>query len=234
MAPEYTSVAAMLDAHADTMRSRWNPPPDEEIPLTVYDDEPIAGTALREGANAGPSRKRVGAVAGWPPPRAIAHELRPVPAFQPETLLPEVLRAWVMDEAERMPCPPDYVAAAAALVALGSLIGAGCAIRPKQNDSWLIVPNLWGAVVGDPSTKKSPALDAGLRPLDRLIANAHREHDAAKREYEGQMLIHSARKDAIEGRVKQQAKKSDQGLACTMHEGGDFHGHGCEFGDVGA
>ena len=23
-------------------------------------------------------------------------------------------------------------------------------------------------------------------------------------------------------------------LACTMHEGADFHGHGCEFGDVGA
>lgn len=23
-------------------------------------------------------------------------------------------------------------------------------------------------------------------------------------------------------------------LACTMHEGGDFHGDGCEFGDVGA
>ena len=224
MSLDYVSVTAMLDAHADMMHSRLEPPPAEEMPLTVYDDEPMAGKTVHRGT--APTRKfersrGTSQSASWPEPRPIAHELRPVPPFQPETRLPEVLRAWVMDEAERMPCPLDYVAAAA-LVALGSLIGAGCAIKPKQNDSWLIVPNLWGAVVGDPSTKKSPALDAGLRPLDRLITNAHREHDAARREYEGQMLIHTARKDAIEGRVEQQAKKSGQGLAEIARELGDL------------
>jgi hypothetical protein len=45
-----------------------------------------------------------------------------VPAFDAETLLPEALRAWIMDEAERMPCPPDFIVAAA-LVALGSIVG---------------------------------------------------------------------------------------------------------------
>ena len=221
MALDCASVGAILDAHAETMRSRSEPPPAEEMPLTVYDDEPVAGAAPREAVNAGPSRKRVGTVAGWPSPRPIAHELRAVPAFQPETLLPDVLRVWVMDEAERMPCPPDYVAAAA-LVALGSVIGARCAIRPKQNDSWLIVPNLWGAVVGDPSAKKSPALDAGLRPLDKLIAKAHKTHETTEREYLGQMLVYDARKDAIESRVKQQAKKSGQGLAEIAQELGDL------------
>ena len=39
------------------------------------------------------------------------------------SLLPEVLRAWVMDIANRMQCLPDYPAVAA-LVALSSLIGA--------------------------------------------------------------------------------------------------------------
>lgn len=42
-----------------------------------------------------------------------------------------------MDEAERMPCAPDFVAAAA-VVALGSTIGARCAIKPKARDSWLV------------------------------------------------------------------------------------------------
>ena len=41
-----------------------------------------------------------------------------MPAFDADTLLPDALRAWIMDEAERMPCPPDFIAAAA-LVALG-------------------------------------------------------------------------------------------------------------------
>jgi hypothetical protein len=60
---------------------------------------------------------------GWPDPKPIVAELKPVPAFDPETLLPDALRAWIIDEAERMPCPPDFIAAAA-LVALGSIIGA--------------------------------------------------------------------------------------------------------------
>lgn len=80
-----------------------------------------------------------------------------------------------MDEADRMPCPPDFVAAAV-IVGLSSVIGARCAIKPKRRDDWLIVPNLWGGAVGLPSDKKSPAIGAGMKPLDRLIAKAMRDH----------------------------------------------------------
>ncbi|MDH5644190.1 MAG: toprim domain-containing protein, partial [Gemmatimonadota bacterium] len=102
----------------------------------------------------------------WPEPKPIQAPLRPVPAFDPETMLPNVLRGWIMDEADRMPCPPDFIAAGA-LVALGSVIGARCAIKSKSRDSWLIVPNLWGGIVAKPSAKKSPAIGAALKPLDR-------------------------------------------------------------------
>ena len=90
----------------------------------------------------------------WPEPMPIQAALHPVPAFPAEILLPEALRAWIMDEADRMPCPPDFIAAAA-LVAIGSIIGARCSIKPKSRDDWLIVPNLWGGIVGPPSAKKS-------------------------------------------------------------------------------
>jgi putative DNA primase/helicase len=147
-----------------------------------------------------------GSRSAWPEPKPIIAELKPVPAFDPDTLLPEVLRAWIMDEAERMPCPPDFIAAAA-LVALGSIIGARCAIKPKSRDSWLIVPNLWGGIVGDPSAKKSPAWGAALKPLDRLIAKALEAHRAALADYETDKVIFDAKKDAIEGRIKEAAKK---------------------------
>src|SRR4029453_2681290 len=39
----------------------------------------------------------------WPQPKPITAELKPVPAFDAETLLPASLRGWIMDEAERMP-----------------------------------------------------------------------------------------------------------------------------------
>ena len=146
----------------------------------------------------------------WPEPAPIVAEMKPVPAFDAWTLLPEVLRAWVMDEAERMPCPPDFIAAAA-LVALGSIIGARCAIKPKARDPWQIVPNLWGGIVGDPSAKKSPAWGVALKPMDRLIANAQEAHKAEFGEYETAKVVFEARKDAIENNIKQAARNAKKG-----------------------
>lgn len=142
----------------------------------------------------------------WPDPKPIVGELKPVPEFDAEVLLPDVLRAWVMDEADRMPCPPEFIAAAV-LVALGSIIGARCAVKPKARDSWLIVPNLWGGIVGDPAAKKSPAWGVALKPLDRLIAKALKEHSAALADYETAKIVFEAQKDAIEGRIKAAAKE---------------------------
>jgi hypothetical protein len=85
-----------------------------------------AVAAIRQSRPAGTAD----AVGAWPAPKPIIAELKPMPAFDTETLLPEALRAWIIDEAERMPCPPDFVAAAA-LVALGSIVGARCAMKPR-------------------------------------------------------------------------------------------------------
>jgi len=143
----------------------------------------------------------------WPDPLPIRTELYPVPAFDSAALLPEVLREWVMDEAERMPCAPDFVAAAA-VVALGAAIGARCAIKPKALDAWLVVPNLWGGLVGLPSAKKSPAIDAAMRPLHRLAAKAQEAHRADIAAFEATRLVADARRDAIKDRIKEAARKS--------------------------
>jgi hypothetical protein len=154
--------------------------------------------------------RSIHAHAEWPEPGQIRAPLRPVVAFDARVLLPEPLHAWIMDEAERMPCPPDFIAAAA-FVALGSIIGARCAIKPKRWDDWPIVPNLWGGIVGDPSAKKSPAWGAAMRPLDRLIAKALNDLTAATADYETGLAIFNAVQEAIEKRIKDVAKKSPKG-----------------------
>jgi hypothetical protein len=143
--------------------------------------------------------------ADWPDPKPIQAELRPVAAFDPDALLPDALRAWVMDEADRMPCAPDFVAAAA-IVTLGAIIGARCAIKPKAKDDWLVVPNLWGGLVGLPSAKKSPAIGAALKPLDRLIAQAIEAYKAELEAFEAGKTAFEARKEALEHRIKAAAK----------------------------
>lgn len=146
----------------------------------------------------------------WTVPKPIQATLLPVPAFDATTLLPEALRPWIMDEADRMPCPPDFIAAGA-LVALGSIIGARCTIKPKARDSWMIVPNLWGGIVGLPSAKKSPAIGAALKPLDRLIAKAMESYQADVEAFEADETIYEAKKEAIESRIKAAAKDAKKG-----------------------
>lgn len=158
----------------------------------------------------GPSTAGFDAGTAWPEPKPIQAALHPVPVFDPDTLLPEALRGWIMDEADRMPCPPDFIAAGA-LVALGAIIGARCTIKPKSRDSWLIVPNLWGGIVGLPSAKKSPAIGAALKPLDRLIARAMEAHRADVEAFDADKTVFEAKKEAIEHRIKAAAKDAKKG-----------------------
>lgn len=153
--------------------------------------------------------------AEWADPKPIHAELHPVPCFDPEVLLPEPLRRWVMDEADRMPCPPEYVAVAA-LVAIGAIVGARCAMKPKALDSWLVVPNLWGGIVGQPSAKKSPAIEAALKPLNRLVALAMETHQAELETFESEKLVFEAKKEGIEARIKAAAKDPKKGDVSTI------------------
>ena len=105
-----------------------------------------------------------------PEPEAIGQQLPPVPPFDPK-LIPAPMRAWIADVAHRMQCPLDYCAVGA-LVALAGVVGASIAIKPKRRDDWLVVPNLWGGIIGPPSKKKTPALTDMLKALGRLESSA--------------------------------------------------------------
>jgi putative DNA primase/helicase len=110
----------------------------------------------------------------WEDPVPMPEGMPPVNSLDP-AMLPKPLRGWIVDVSERMQIPPDFAAAGAVVVA-GSLIGRKVGIHPKRHDDWLVVPNLWGAVVGRPSLMKSPALAEVMKPLGRLIAEAYEEY----------------------------------------------------------
>lgn len=137
-------------------------------------------------------------------PGSLAAELSPVPRFNPR-LLPDVLRPWVYDIAQRMSCPIEYVAAPA-IVAVSALIGRRLAIRPKQHDDWAVVPNLWGAIVGSPGALKTPAVSEALRPLHRIEKTERDKHEFALKDYQSGLLIAKAKADAAQSELKKMAK----------------------------
>ncbi len=152
----------------------------------------------------------------WSVPTPLPTALPPVDPFDAE-LLPVTLRGWVMDIAHRMQCPPDFPAVAA-LVALSSLIGARAVIQPKARDDWQVVPNLWGAVVGRPGVKKSPALNEALKPLHRLQAAEFELHKAAHEAWQLDCRVAEMQADSNEKKAKGHAAKGDTAAARAMLE----------------
>ncbi|UNF41249.1 DUF3987 domain-containing protein [Bartonella krasnovii] len=92
----------------------------------------------------------------------IDKALLPVDPFK-VYLLPTPLIDYVYDVTDIQQSSIDFVAISA-LCGLAAVIGNGVRIAPKQHANWTIVPNLW-AIVGQPSTMKTPTMEAALAPL---------------------------------------------------------------------
>ena len=142
----------------------------------------------------------------WEDPVPLPEGLPPVAPLE-SAMLPEPLRRWIVDVSERMQIPPDFAAAGAVVVA-GSLIGRGVGIRPKRQDDWLVVPNLWGAIVARPSLMKSPALAEVMKPLARLVARAYERYQQAMLDYEMDVMVAEAMKGALKDELKKAAREA--------------------------
>src|SRR3984885_6175831 len=143
--------------------------------------------------------------AEWPEPISLPDGLPAVDAFSSE-FLPASISPWVDDIAERLQCPPDYVAVAA-ITALGSVIGRRIGVRPQLRTDWTEVPNLWGLFIGRPGMLKSPAMGEALKPIHRLEAEAAKNHEIAQQAYAAGIDEHKLRKAVRESVAKKTLQK---------------------------
>lgn len=123
-----------------------------------------------------------------------------------DSMIPEKLRPWLMDIAYRMKCPLDFIAAGS-IVMLSALIGTRLAIKPKQRDPWTITPNLWGAIIGGPSTMKTPSLGEIFKPLTRLIKAARVDYENAIAQYERAVTDYEVQKKAYTAQQQEKHKR---------------------------
>lgn len=141
----------------------------------------------------------------WEKPNEIETKTPAVQALPPE-LIPEPFRAWLADVSHRMQTPPDF-AAISAIVITASIIGAGCAIRPKRLDDWEVIPNVWGACIGRPSVVlKSPSMSEATKLLDRLQAEYGERYEQEKAGAEFDGLATKAMLDDVKSQLSQKAK----------------------------
>jgi hypothetical protein len=142
----------------------------------------------------------------WDKPKELKAELLPVKPLDPE-MLPDSMRDYITDIAERMDdSSPDYVAVGV-MVALATLIGRKLAVMPKRYDPWLVVPNLWGAVIGRPSAKKTPSLTKAMAPLHQFESEEFQKHAIAMGKHIEQVKVAKvalkANEKLLKGKIEQ-------------------------------
>jgi hypothetical protein len=116
-------------------------------------------------------------------PQKLPNSLKPVPKLD-INILPNTICGAIRDLADRLQCPPDYLAVSM-LCAAGAVIGNKIGIFPYANDeSWEVYPALWGGIVGDPGSKKTPSLQAALKPLHHLEEIASQKYALEMQKYE--------------------------------------------------
>jgi hypothetical protein len=123
-------------------------------------------------------------------PQQLPPALLPVPPLD-SNHLPDTLKDAAIDLADRLQCPIDYIVVAM-LSAAGAVVGNKVGIFPYANDeSWEVYPALWGGIVGDPGSKKTPSLQHAHKPLHHLQSQADQKFaqemqvcEQAKMQYE--------------------------------------------------
>jgi len=109
-----------------------------------------------------------------------------VPAVPfPVDALPQPVAGFVDGASRAIGCDPSYVALPL-LVGLASAIGNTRRIHLKDN--WNEPAILWGAIVGDSGTLKSPALETVLRPIYQRQQAAMKQYAEAMKAYEVQRM----------------------------------------------
>lgn len=142
----------------------------------------------------------------WQEPLPINHTLPRVKQLTGE-MMPKLLFDYVVDNATRLNTPLEFVAIPL-IVSLGSVIGTKVSIFPNMFHDWEIIPNLWGVIIGNPSSRKSPSLDAGTKAIANLVHLAKDAHNDAKKAYEVKKMISKEKGSLAEKELKELAKQA--------------------------
>jgi hypothetical protein len=111
--------------------------------------------------------------------------IQPPPEL-PMSVLPPSLVSYVQDQAELTGCDAGIIGLGA-LVSAAACITDGIKLQPKRHDpTWTESARLWVAFVGDPSTKKSPAISKAVRHIKRLDHSMAESNATAMADYKWQ------------------------------------------------
>lgn len=146
-----------------------------------------------------------------------------------EDMLPHLMYTYVRDEAIALDySAPDFVAIPLVIL-IAATAGARIAVQPKsKNTSYIERPILWGAVIADPSEKKSPATSTAHNLYNPIQTKLDREYETELAYYldkkeEGEKVTKPGRRKLIVNDLTREAlvdhlKYNQNGVLVTRDE----------------
>jgi hypothetical protein len=136
-------------------------------------------------------------------------DTHPLRHFTPE-MIPEPIKLWTIDNCAHAEGSLNF-GAVSAIIVCSNLVGMNCQVKPKCNGYWMVTPNLWGLLIGEPSKRKSPIASQFIKPLEKL-------EKQAKNLYKKQMAEYH--KASNEQHIAQKVKNN--ALKKAYESGGEF------------
>ena len=133
--------------------------------------------------------------------------------FEPKTfpieILPPVLRDFVREQSELIGSDPAILAVSS-IVVCASAINDNLKVQPKQYDpTYTESARLWGAIIGAPSTRKTPAISKAMGPVKVAQGQWAREDAPLLEKHEIDLKLHKKlESNYISERVKSPDKNS--------------------------
>ena len=151
----------------------------------------MADLLEHRGGDVDPIRAEVEALTDKTDADTVTPDAPAVPAFTPfpADVLPEPIRGFVTEAAKAIGCDASYIALPL-LSGLASAIGNTHRIALKRG--WTEPAIVWTAIVGESGTMKTPAFKLAMKAIRKAQADAFKEHEAARAEWEAQHLRYEA------------------------------------------
>jgi len=102
----------------------------------------------------------------------------------PVDALPNPIRDFVAAGARAIGCDPSFVALPL-LAAIGAAVGNARRLELKRG--WLVPPIIWGAIVGESGTAKTPAFQLALRSVRQRQCKALERHAKDMKQYKADL-----------------------------------------------
>ncbi|MGY4317226.1 DUF3987 domain-containing protein [Bradyrhizobium sp. JR3.5] len=151
------------------------------------------------------------------------------PPSLPRGLLPDVIERFAHDQGMDMGADMSAIAVSALAVCAGAIPDSVRLQVKRHNTGWFEAARLWVALVGPPSSKKSPIMTAAARPLRKIDADQARDYADQRAVYDRlpkeeklktnpPKQVRSILQDTTIEAAQDVAKDSPDGLLCYQDE----------------